>query len=130
VEWTKRRASWSCLNESELEELSRLAGQLRDGLKKIETNQVNIGLAEFDGSPCKTNLSKRRTNNMRKKNWRLVIAGCFFIVMALGFFFVMQTIAPNSTDPVMAMQITGRVTGIVSGVSVVMILIGLVGKKG
>ncbi|MBV6392548.1 MAG: hypothetical protein KPEEDBHJ_01770 [Anaerolineales bacterium] len=67
---------------------------------------------------------------MRKKNWRLVIAGCFFIVMALGFFFVMQTIAPNSTDPVMAMQITGRVTGIVSGVSVVMILIGLVGKKG
>ena len=27
-------APWSCLNESELEELSNLAGQLRDGLKK------------------------------------------------------------------------------------------------
>ena len=26
-------APWSCLNESELEELSRLASQLRDGLQ-------------------------------------------------------------------------------------------------
>jgi hypothetical protein len=25
---------WSCLNESELEELASLAGQLRDGLKQ------------------------------------------------------------------------------------------------
>ncbi|MBN8654224.1 MAG: hypothetical protein J0M11_00705 [Anaerolineae bacterium] len=66
---------------------------------------------------------------MRKKNWRLVIAGCFFIATALGFFFVMQSIAPSSTDPVMAMQIAGRVVGIVTGVSLVMILIGLIGKK-
>lgn len=29
-------ASWSCLNESELEELSHLAEQLRDGLKNLE----------------------------------------------------------------------------------------------
>jgi hypothetical protein len=29
-------APWSCLNESELEELACLAGQLRDGLKKPE----------------------------------------------------------------------------------------------
>ena len=29
-------AAWSCLNESELEELSSLAGQLRDGLKNLE----------------------------------------------------------------------------------------------
>jgi hypothetical protein len=29
---------WSCLNESELEELASLAGQLRDGLRKL----VNI----------------------------------------------------------------------------------------
>ena len=28
-------APWSCLNESELDELSRLASQLRDGLKKL-----------------------------------------------------------------------------------------------
>lgn len=32
VEWTKHHAPWSCLNESELDELARLAGQLRDGL--------------------------------------------------------------------------------------------------
>ena len=29
-------AAWSCLNESELEELASLAGQLRDGLKNLE----------------------------------------------------------------------------------------------
>ena len=28
-------ASWSCLNESELEELSHLAEQLRDGLRAL-----------------------------------------------------------------------------------------------
>lgn len=66
---------------------------------------------------------------MRQKNWRLVIAGCFFIATALGFYFFMLSIAPNSTDPVMAMQIAGRVTGIVAGVSLVMILVGLIGKK-
>ncbi|MCC6499976.1 MAG: hypothetical protein IT313_06880 [Anaerolineales bacterium] len=66
---------------------------------------------------------------MRQKNWRLVIAGCFFIAAALGFYFVMQSIAPSSTDPVMAMQIAGRVVGIVTGVSLVMILVGLIGKK-
>ncbi len=66
---------------------------------------------------------------MRKKNWRLVITGCLFIALALGFYFLMVSIAPNSTDPVMAMQIAGRVTGIVTGVSIVMILIGLIGKK-
>lgn len=31
-------APWSCLSESELDELASLAGQLRDGLKKSETN--------------------------------------------------------------------------------------------
>ena len=29
-------APWSCLNESELEELASLASQLRDGLRKTE----------------------------------------------------------------------------------------------
>lgn len=66
---------------------------------------------------------------MRRKNWRVVIAGCFLITVALGFYFFMLSIAPNSTDPVMAMQIAGRVTGIVTGVSIVIILVGLIGKK-
>ncbi|MCC7119526.1 MAG: hypothetical protein IT310_13460 [Anaerolineales bacterium] len=66
---------------------------------------------------------------MRKKNWRLVIAGCLFIALALGFYFVMLSVAPNSTDPVMAMQIAGKVTGIVAGVSVVVMFIGLIGRK-
>lgn len=30
-------APWSCLSESELEELASLASQLRDGLKKSES---------------------------------------------------------------------------------------------
>jgi len=33
VEWTKHHAPWSSLNESELDELSSLASQLRDGLQ-------------------------------------------------------------------------------------------------
>ena len=32
-------APWSCLNESELEDLSRLAEQLRDGVRNIKEKE-------------------------------------------------------------------------------------------
>ena len=67
---------------------------------------------------------------MRRKNWRLVIVGFVLIVIAIGFYFFMQTIASTSTDPVALMQTVGTVTGVVTGISLVMIIIGLIGKKG
>ena len=66
---------------------------------------------------------------MRRKNWRIVIVGFVLIVMALGFYFFMQSAASNSTDPVALMQTVGTVTGAAVGISLVMILIGLIGKK-
>ena len=66
---------------------------------------------------------------MRRKNWRMVIGGFIFLVFALGFFFFMTTIAPSSTDPVMLMQTVGTVSGAVGGISLVMIIIGLIGKR-
>ncbi|MBI3162190.1 MAG: hypothetical protein HYZ23_06755 [Chloroflexi bacterium] len=67
---------------------------------------------------------------MRKTNWRLVIAGILFILLAAAFYFVMLTMAPSSTDPAELMRITGQAAGTVGGVSVVLISIGLIGKKG
>lgn len=66
---------------------------------------------------------------MRRKNWRLVVTGFIFIVIALGFYMFMLSIASKSTDPVALMQMVGTVTGVVTGVSLVMVILGLVGKK-
>ena len=59
----------------------------------------------------------------------MVIGGFIFLVFAIGFFFFMLTIAPSSTDPKAFMQIVGNVSGVVGGISLIMIIIGLIGKK-
>ncbi len=66
---------------------------------------------------------------MRKRNWRLVIFGFLLIGLALGFFFAMQSIAPQSLDPVELMKTAGQAAGVAIGVSVVVIVLGLIGKK-
>lgn len=66
---------------------------------------------------------------MRRRNWRLVIAGLMLVVMALVFFFFMVSIAPKSNDPTAMMRTVGTVVGAVGGISAVMIVIGLIGRK-
>jgi len=66
---------------------------------------------------------------MRQRNWRLVIAGALLIALAFGFFLFMGTIAGQSTNPVELMRTVGQVSGAVIGVSGVMIISGLIGKK-
>ena len=66
---------------------------------------------------------------MRRRNWRVIIAGFVLMVLALGFFGFMTSIATSSTDPVAMMQTVGTVSGTAIGISVAMILLGLIGKK-
>lgn len=66
---------------------------------------------------------------MRRKNWRAVVVGLVLGLGALAFFFYMLSIASRSNDPVALMQTVGTVSGTVGGISVVMIVIGLIGKK-
>ena len=66
---------------------------------------------------------------MRRRNWRVIIAGFVLMVLALGFFVFMTSIATSSTDPVAMMQTVGTVSGTAIGISVAMILLGLIGKK-
>ncbi|HXI91878.1 MAG TPA: hypothetical protein VNO24_17830 [Blastocatellia bacterium] len=66
---------------------------------------------------------------MRRKNWRIVVVGVVLIVMALAFYFYMFSIASKSNDPVALMQTVGQVAGVVGGISIAMIIIGLIGKK-
>jgi len=42
----------------------------------------------------------------------------------------MMTAAPKSNDPAALMQTVGTVSGVVGGISLVMIIVGLIGKKG
>jgi len=66
---------------------------------------------------------------MRRKNWRIFIVGLVLIIIALVFFFFMMTVASKSNDPVALMQTVGTVAGVVGGISLVMIIIGLIGKR-
>lgn len=67
---------------------------------------------------------------MRHKNWRVVIVGFVLILIAVAFYFFMLSIASKSNDPAALMQTVGEVAGVVGGLSFVMIIIGLIGKKG
>ena len=66
---------------------------------------------------------------MRRKNWRIVVVGFVLIVMALAFYFYMLSIASKSNDPVALMQTVGQVAGAIGGLSIAMIIIGLIGKR-
>ena len=66
---------------------------------------------------------------MRRRNWRVILIGFVLMVLALGFYLFMLTVASQSTDPVGLMQTVGTVSGVLAGISIAMIIIGLVGKK-
>jgi hypothetical protein len=66
---------------------------------------------------------------MRRRNWRVVSAGVLLIVLALAFYFVMVANAGSSTNPLELMRLTGALSGGAIGLSVAMIIIGLIGKK-
>jgi hypothetical protein len=66
---------------------------------------------------------------MRRRNWRVVSGGVFLIILASAFYFVMLANAGRSTDPAELVRLTGTISGTAFGLSVVMIIIGLIGKK-
>ncbi len=66
---------------------------------------------------------------MRQRNWRIVTVGILLIVLALGFFYFMTLMASQSTDPAELMKTVGTVSGAAIGVSLVLIVLGLIGKK-
>lgn len=66
---------------------------------------------------------------MRRRSWRFVITGSVLILLALGFYFFMRSLASTSTDPAALMQTLGTVSGAAIGIRVALILPGLVGKK-
>jgi hypothetical protein len=65
---------------------------------------------------------------VRQKNWRLIVVGAVLIVLAAGFFLVMMGLAPRSNDPAALMTTVGQVSGVVGGISIVMIIFGFIGK--
>jgi len=59
----------------------------------------------------------------------MISGGVFLIVLAVVFFFIMLSNVSMSTDPQELMRLVGQISGGAIGVSVVMIIIGLIGKK-
>ena len=66
---------------------------------------------------------------MRQRNWRVILTGVLLSILAAGFFFFMLTVASQSPDPEAFIQTVGQVSGALVGISVAMIVFGLIGKK-
>lgn len=66
---------------------------------------------------------------MRRRNWRVIIVGIVLIILAAAFFLFMGTLVPRSNDPVALMRTVGQVSGVVFGLSLVMIVVGLIGRR-
>ncbi len=66
---------------------------------------------------------------MWKKNWRLIIVGIVLLGAAGLFFLTMMDMIPRSNDPAALMSTVGQVSGAVGGISVAMIIVGVIGKK-
>ena len=65
----------------------------------------------------------------RRKNMRVVYVGSVLALCALAFFLYMLSIASRSNNPAQLMQTVGQVAGVVIGISIAMIVAGIVGKK-
>lgn len=66
---------------------------------------------------------------MRQRNWRLVIVGIFFIVVGFAVFLFVPSLGAFSTDPVEFTRLIGQIAQFIIGVSVALIIFGLIGKK-
>jgi hypothetical protein len=66
---------------------------------------------------------------MRERNWRLIAVGAVLLVLAVLFFLSMRDMTLWSNDPVALMRTVGEVSGVVGGISLVMIVFGLIGRK-
>ena len=66
---------------------------------------------------------------MRRRNWRLIAVGTVLLVLAVLFFLTMRDMTLWSNDPVTLMRTVGEVSGVVGGISLVMIVFGLIGRK-
>ena len=66
---------------------------------------------------------------MRQRNLRLIAVGTVLLVLAVLFFLSMRDMTLWSNDPVALMRTVGEVSGVVGGISLVMIVFGLVGRK-
>jgi len=66
---------------------------------------------------------------MRRRNWRLIAVGTVLLVLAVLFFLSMRDMTAWSNDPIALMRAVGEVSGGVGGISLVMIVFGLIGRK-
>jgi hypothetical protein len=66
---------------------------------------------------------------MRKTNWRLVTVGVILLDFAVVFFLEVLDMTPRANGPGELMRRVGQVAGAVGGISIVIIIFGLVGKK-
>lgn len=66
---------------------------------------------------------------MRKRNRRLIIVGAVLLGLVGLFFLAMLGMVPKSNDPAALMSTVGQVSGAVVGISIVLIVFGLIGKK-
>ncbi|WP_161491833.1 hypothetical protein [Bradyrhizobium centrolobii] len=59
----------------------------------------------------------------------MIAVGGVLLIIALLFFLAMRDMTPWSNDAVALMRTVGEVSGTVGGISIIMIVFGLIGRK-
>jgi len=68
---------------------------------------------------------------MRRRNWWLVSFGWFLIsIVAPAIFIIMFPLSLNSGDPAALIEMGKQVAIVVGALGLVMLVVGLVGRKG
>jgi hypothetical protein len=92
----------------------------------IEPKRVSAALSS---AQLRSPIGNRGKVVMRKRNLRLIVVGVALLGAAGLFFLAMMGMIPKSNNPVALMRTVGQVSGAVGGLSLAMIIIGLIGKK-
>ncbi|HJT96805.1 MAG TPA: hypothetical protein VJ696_00680 [Rhodanobacteraceae bacterium] len=66
---------------------------------------------------------------MRQPNKRVAATGAGLVALAIVFFLYMMSIASKSNDPKALMETVGQVCGVAGAIGLVMIVLGLLGRK-
>jgi uncharacterized protein (TIGR03382 family) len=62
-------------------------------------------------------------------NIRVIVTGGLMIVLAVGFFLYMMTVAPRSNNPAGMMQTVGGVSGAIGAIGLVMMVFGALRRR-
>ncbi len=66
---------------------------------------------------------------MKSEKLKLARAGYFLLAVAVVFFIAMMFLAPQTTDPIEVMRLSGQASGVAAGIGIVLIVVDFIRRR-